>query len=84
MGNDDFFSNGYTMAYLKQSEKFPSKSDKFIKRVIGGARASRQDWRNLVDIISREHVAPDEDAITVDTSATVVSGKEVRVRGEQD
>ena len=54
-GRLNFLRSGVTLACLKIVGKVDSVKQRFRSVVIGGRRASRQDLRSQVGIISREY-----------------------------
>ena len=71
----NFLRSGVTLACLKIVGKVDSDKQRFRSVVIGGRRASRQDLRSQVGIISREQEELGEERMRDLTSSTVVGAK---------
>ena len=71
----NFLRRGVTLACLKIEGKVDSVKQRFKSIVIGGKRASRQDFRSQVGMMSREQEELGEERMRDLTSSSVVGAK---------
>lgn len=80
-GKLNFLSRGVTMACFRSVGKVDPSRQRLRNVVIGGKRASKQDLRRKVGMMSSEQEEPGEERMILLTSSIVVGAKFVKMGG---